>query len=106
MASLLSSQPSGHGDHDDDNEISYTNLDISIDTEISILKMGTKFTYRIPSFSVLTADIRHIRYQVVAIEGTMLIFDGFIRADSSLEPAKETPFTVKLQDFCCVTVNL
>ena len=103
MASSSASQPSG--DHDDEG-VAYTNIDISVGSEISVLRMGSKFTYRIPSFPVLTVDIRHIVYQVVTIEGNVLLFDGFIRADSSLEPSKETPFTVQIQDGCCVTVSL
>lgn len=107
MASLLSPVSPLSSD-DDDEQLTYTNLNISVDTEISILRIGPKFTYRIPSFSVVTVDIRQISYQVVTVEGDVLLFDGFIRADSSLdlEPAKETPFSVQLQDFCCVTVSL
>ena len=29
---------------------------------------------------------------MVTVEGHMLLFDGFIRADTSLEPVKEIPF--------------
>lgn len=103
MASSSAAQPSGD---QDDEDVTYTNLDISVGSEISILRMGSKFTYRIPSFPVLTVDIRHIVYQVVTVERNVLLFDGFIRADSSLEPAKETPFAVQIQDGCCVTVSL
>lgn len=102
MSSLLLLQPS---EGQDNEQVAYSNLDISVDTEISILRMGAKFMYRIRSFSVLTVDIRQITYQVEAVEGTVLLFDRFIRADSSLEPAKGMPFTVQLQDFCCVTVT-
>ena len=77
MASSSASQPSG--DHDDDEGVAYTNLDINVGSEISVLRMGSKFTYRIPSFPVLTVDIRHIVSQVVTIEGNVLLFDGFIR---------------------------
>ena len=104
MATSSASQPPS-GDQDDV-DVAYTNLDITVGTEISILSVGSKFTYRIPSFPVLTVDIRHIVYQAVTVEGNMLLFDGFIRADSSLEPAKETPFAVQIQDGCCVAVSL
>ena len=104
MASSSASQPPS-GDQDNV-DVAYTNLDITVGTEISILSVGSKFTYRIPSSPVLTVDIRHIVYQAVTAEGNMLLFDGFIRADSSLEPAKETPIAVQIQDGCGVAVSL
>ena len=84
----------------------YHLLEIAVDTEITILKLGSKFSYRIPSFSVLHVDMRQISYQVLSADGAMLLFDGFIRADSGLDVEKQTPFTIQLKDFCFVTVKL
>lgn len=84
----------------------YHLLEIAVDTEITILKLGSKFSYRIPSFSVLHVDMRQISYQVLSADGAMLLFDGFIRADSGLDVQKQTPFTIQLKDFCFVTVKL
>ena len=52
---------------------------MDVDTEVSILEMG-KFSYRVPSFSVLHADLRHIKFQLMTEEGSVLMVDGFIRA--------------------------
>ena len=92
LKELETSQPGG-----------YHLLEIAIDTEITVLKMGRKFSYRIPSFSVLTVDLRQISYQVESSDGAQLLFDGFIRADSGMETEK--PFTIQLKDFCFVTVS-
>ena len=62
------------------------------DAELSILDVGVKFSYRVPSFSVLHVDLRQIKFQVTAEDGSVLIYDGFIKADSSLED-RETPYS-------------
>lgn len=77
---------------------------IDLDSEISLLDMGVKFSYQVPSFSVLYVDLRQIKFQVTAEDGSVLFFDGFIRADPSLEK-RETPYSVKLKDFCFVPVS-
>ena len=82
----------------------YHLLEIGVDTEITILEMGNKLSYRIPSFSVINVDIRQITYQVLSGDGTVLKFDGFIHADSGLID-KHTPFTIQLKDYCFVTVS-
>ena len=68
---------------------------VDFDTEISILDIGVKFSYIDPSFSVLHVDLRQIKYLVTA---------GLTRADPSLED-RETPYSVRLKDFCFVPVS-
>ena len=62
------------------------------DAELSILDVGVTFSYRVPSFSVLHVDLRQIKFQVTAEDGSVLIYDGFIKADPSLED-RETPYS-------------
>ena len=76
---------------------------VDVDTELSVLEMGVKFTYRVPSFSVFCADLRQIKYQLTVDNDLVVVCDGFIRADQSLE-AKSTPFTIVLKDYCFVPV--
>ena len=84
----------------------FMTIHIDIDTEISILDTGSKFTYRIPSFSVLQADLRPIKYQLSRDDGSFVRLDGFIRADKSLETGKTPPFIVTLKDYCLVPVSV
>ena len=85
----------------------YHLFEISVDTDIMILKLGRKFSYRIPNFSVLHVDMRQISYQVLSADGAMLLFDSFIHTDSKLDVEKQTHFTIQLKDFCCLTkINL
>jgi hypothetical protein len=56
-----------------------TVLEIAVDTKITLLKIGRKFSYRVPNFFVLTVDLRQISYQVESADVTQLLFDGFIR---------------------------
>ena len=39
-------------------------LELSTYNVISILDLGAKFSYKLPSFSVLTVDLRPVRVQV------------------------------------------
>ena len=78
---------------------------VDIDTELSVLEMGIKFTYRVPSFSVFCTDLRQIKYQLTVDNDLVVVCDGFIRADQLLE-AKSTPFTITLKDYCFVPVNM
>ena len=63
-----------------------------VDTEVSILELGVKFTYQVPSFSVLYVDLRQAKIQITKDDDSVLLFDGFIRADPSLETP--VPFSV------------
>ena len=100
MASSPSSQVVGS------ETVAYATLQVCVDTEISILSMGTKFTYTVPRFSVISVDMRLITFQALADDGTVFVFDGFIRADSSLDLGDRTPFSIKLKDYCFVSVRL
>lgn len=80
-------------------------IELGVGTEISILSMATKFSYTIPSFSMISVDLRQISFQVLAVDGTVVLFDGFIQADSSLDMGNKTPFSLKLKDYCFVTVS-
>ena len=43
--------------------------------------------------------MRQITFQVLAVDGTVLLFDGFIRADSLLDVGDKAPFSIKLKDY-------
>ena len=73
--------------------------------QVSILEMGVKFSYRLPSFSVIHVDLRHIKFQLAAAEGSVMLFDGFIRANPELE-MKNIPLSLKLKDYCFVPVSV
>jgi len=77
---------------------------IDIDTEVSILEIGIKFSYQVPSFLIVVVDLRKIKVQLMAQNGSLLFSDGFIKADQSLE-AKTVPFSIKIKDFCFVPVS-
>ena len=100
MASSLPSQAA------ESDTVAYATLEISVDTEISILSMVTKFTYTIPSFSVLSVDVRQITFQVLAVDGFVFIFYGFIHVDSPLDLGDRAPFAINLKDYCFVTVSM
>ena len=51
---------------------------------MSLLDMGVKFTYQVPSFSVLYVERRQVEIQVTADDGTVVMSDGFIRDDPLL----------------------
>ena len=81
-----------------------TRLSVEVDSQVSILDMGVKFSYRVPSFSVLHVDLRQIKFQLTA-EGCVMLFDGFILADPELD-MKSAPFSLKLKDYCFVPVSV
>ena len=60
---------------------------------VSILELAVKFTYKVPSFSVLYVDLRQVKIQITKDDGSVLLFDGFIIADLSLE-RMPVPFSV------------
>ena len=78
-------------------QTSYATVSVEVDSQVSILDMGVKFSYRLPSFSVLHVDLRQIKFQVTADEGCVMLFDGFIQADPELE-TKSAPLSLKLKD--------
>ena len=82
---------------------SHSNFKVAVDTEVSILDLSVKFTYQVPSFSVLYVDLRQVEIQVTKDDGSVLLFDGFIRANPSLE-RMPVPFSVVVKRFCFVPV--
>ena len=57
---------------------------------IPVLRIGKSYKYTIPSFPVVSVQLRHIKYQMIS-QGTIGVFDGFMRECPSLErsyPAK------------------
>ena len=75
-------------------------MQVQVDTTVSILRMGTKFSYCVPSFSVIHVDLRQNKFQLLSEEGTVF---GYIRADPSLS-TKTVPFFLQLKDYCFVCV--
>ena len=92
----------GTGDSD---SAEFVTVHVDVDTKVSVLEMGIKFTYRVPSFSVFCADLRQIKYLLTVDNGLVMLLDGFIRADQLLE-AKSTPFMVNLKEYCFVPVSV
>lgn len=78
-------------------------LVMEIDQLMSVLDMGIKFIYEVPTFSVLHIDLRQIKMQINTSD-SVFILDGFIRADLELEK-KCPPFSVILKEFCFVPVS-
>jgi len=74
------------------------------DKILSIMDIGMKFTYQIPSFPITSVDLREIKIQVLEENGSILLCDGFIRADGELEK-RVIPFSIKLHDCCVVPVE-
>ena len=70
---------------------------LQVGSEIAVLDMGVKFSYQIPSFSVLIVDLRRVKLQLISEDGSVVLRDGFIRADPSLE-VKPTPFLSNLKN--------
>ena len=78
-------------------------LDNSAASNIAVLNLGVKFTYQIPSFSVVAVDLRTVKVQFWE-EGSVVLCDAFIRADGELNQ-RATPFFIKLQEYCLVPVE-
>ena len=77
---------------------------------IPVLRIGKSYKYTIPSFPVVSVQLRHIKYQMIS-QGTIGVFDGFMRECPSLErsyPAKAVIIAhpdaffieVKDEDYC------
>ena len=78
---------------------------VESNTEITILDIAVKFTYQVPSFSVFQPNLRQVEIQVVAGDGSVLLFDAFIRADTTLENLS-VPFSIIVEEFCFLPVSL
>ena len=63
---------------------------------LPILECKERYSYRIPSFSVITVVLRRIKYEVVLPNGDANILDGFMRDDPSLQ--RVFPTKVSIED--------
>ena len=63
-----------------------------IDLVISVLDVGIKFYYQVPSFPVIVVDLGKIKVQLTAEDRSLILADGFIKADQSVE-TKTVPFS-------------
>ena len=45
---------------------------------IPVLRIGRTYTCTIPSFPVVSVQLRHIKYQMIS-QGMIGVFDGFMR---------------------------
>ena len=52
---------------------------------VPILVCGDLYSYTIPSFSVVTVEMRRIKYELLLEDGQPKIIDEFIRDDPSLQ---------------------
>ena len=80
---------------------------VEMDTIITVLDMGVKFCYQIPTFSVLYVDLRQVRVQLHSPgedTSTTVDVDAFIRADPMLDEVVP-PFCLALNEFCFVPVS-
>ena len=66
-----------------------------------IVKFGQTFSYTIPSFSVITVDLRHAVIQHE--ENGLLKLTVFLREDQSLNI--QTPLSATVSDACVVNVR-
>ena len=58
---------------------------------VSVLEKGIKFSYQVPNFPVIIVDLLKVKLQLTAEDGSLILTDGFIKADHLLE-AKTVPF--------------
>jgi hypothetical protein len=77
---------------------------VDVDTTITILDMGVKFSYQIPTFSVVYVDLRQVKVQLHSDDTSVTVVDAFIRADPVLDEVVP-PFCVQLNELCFVPVN-
>jgi len=85
-------------------------VEISLDSVISVLELGVKFSYTIPSFSSMFVDLRPAKFQYecslssALSQSSVVVIDGFIKAERSLDCAC-TPFCIEIKNFCFVPVS-
>lgn len=53
------------------------------ETTVSVVKFGKSYRYQIPSFPVMTVDLRHVSIQTTDDDGALMLADVFFREDSS-----------------------
>ena len=75
---------------------------------VPILECKERYSYRIPSFSVLTVLLRRMKYEVVMPNGDAKIVDGFIKDDPSLQRVYPAVLSIEDNNFdaaCVVEVR-
>ena len=75
---------------------------------ISVISLGVQFTYIIPSFSVIHVELRQAAHQVELSDGSVRLYNGFLRSDRSLpDPSRRStiPFALTIQSHCFVDVS-
>ena len=87
-----------------------TSVDIVINNgvNVSVLNIGVQFTCRIPSFSVIEVELRQGTFQFEHLDGSVRVYDGFLRSDQSFpDPSRPstTPFAITIKDHCFVDVS-
>ena len=76
---------------------------------VPVLECGGLVLYTIPSFSVLTVNLRRIKYQGYLSDGRLKVVDGFIRDERSLlEHNYPSQIVVKISatESCYVEVHV
>ena len=63
---------------------------------IPVIECLESYSYRIPSFSVITVQMRRINFEVEMSDHSTKIFDGFIRGDPSLQ--RVYPAEISIED--------
>ena len=78
---------------------------MDLDTTVTILDIGVKFSYRIPTFSGIYVNLRQVEVQLHHNQTSITtVVDAFIRADLVLDEVVP-PFCVNLNEFCFVPVS-
>ena len=75
---------------------------------VPILECGQLVSYTIPSFPVVTVNLRRIKYQGYLADGRLKVVDGFIRDETSLEEhtyPSQIVVTLSETDSCYVDVS-
>ena len=73
-------------------------------SEVSLLDLGVECTYTVPSFSVLSVPLGQTTIQTQLPDGSIRLYDGFVRSDARLKSVI-TPFCLTLKQHCYVPVS-
>lgn len=79
-------------------------LPVAVDSKVSIMDVGVKFTYQVPSFSAIRVDLRQVEIQVEIEDGSVSLYDGFMRDSPSLEKII-VPISIHVKDLCYIPVS-
>lgn len=76
---------------------------------VPLLECGEPYSYTVPSFSVITVQMRRIKYQYITGEGVAevtRVADGFIREDQSLQRLYPAEVSVKVDSASACVVHV